>query len=268
MKISEARYGLSEIEDFCATHAEFKYTILQRLFELCPTIVVQDSENKNTVIRDRWYNPNITDESNLEVIVKKDFVAIPLDLINKVVQLNLDHVDGLITPGINLLIITNAESKDDMLAITDAKSKDDLLAITNTKSEDDVLAITNKKEEEQTMEPLVVKFWRRKNLVVAEIIQQDEDIIQRGNFCFIHNGYEIHSVSKPEIWPNHKLYIRGTSIERDEEPFCHSFAESEEAKMFIENISKTIKAFNLTYKEEYREEEEEEEGDFECFEAR
>lgn len=92
---------------------------------------------------------------------------------------------------------------------------------------------------------LTVKFWRIKHLVVAEIIDQDDRLRHMDEYSL--NGFKIKARRCPQIKP-FELYIRGTSKSYDHEIVSYSFADVDEAKWYVKEMSKAIAELNKSFK--------------------
>ena len=98
---------------------------------------------------------------------------------------------------------------------------------------------------------LKVKFIQIKNVVLAKILQQNEET--RGKYELYTysttNGriYTISSNKSPEIQiksNNNMLYIKGDFSDLDDCISCHSFSNEKEAETFIQNMSTCINLYN------------------------
>ncbi|MBQ0124740.1 MAG: hypothetical protein KBS59_00255 [Clostridiales bacterium] len=94
------------------------------------------------------------------------------------------------------------------------------------------------------MSKLKVKFMRYKNVVLAEILEQSEDLL--GKIHEIHDGdddYLIKSLYLPQILKS-KLFIRGSDKLYDHNVASYSYSDTGEAIKAIKNFTEIINEIN------------------------
>ena len=100
----------------------------------------------------------------------------------------------------------------------------------------------NKNESEVNMSKLKVWFLRKKNVVLMEVLEQDENLRSKG--LIVENGdYSIRSVGNPALGRN-TLFVRGESIEMDANVTAREYSTVEAAKEAISAFYKMIHEFN------------------------
>lgn len=94
---------------------------------------------------------------------------------------------------------------------------------------------------------LAVKFTRIRNVVVAEILEQGEEI-KRGKFSFkdADGEHELLSRTYPSI-QDPKLYLRGVSTRFDGCATAYIYESAEEAKKAVKAFTGLIKQYNKTH---------------------
>lgn len=100
------------------------------------------------------------------------------------------------------------------------------------------------------MSKLKVKFLRYKNVVLAEVLEQDESL--RGIWDLNFNKkYSICSFDHPAISESGtRLYIRGESKLRDHCITYETYVDEYEAKKAIKNFTELINEINAEDKED------------------
>lgn len=100
------------------------------------------------------------------------------------------------------------------------------------------------------MSKLKVKFLRYKNIVLAEVLEQDEGL--RGIGKIKSKGeYMIVSSNCPSIYKEDAhLYIRGRDKSRDSLVVCEIYTNEEEAKEAIKNFTGLINEINAEGEED------------------
>lgn len=92
---------------------------------------------------------------------------------------------------------------------------------------------------------LKVKFIKYKNVLIADILEQGEEII-KGNFEFEHDGYNLISAECVMIGScDDTLYIEGRATQKH----CtngYRFNTEEELDKYVAGISNCIRAYNNT----------------------
>lgn len=95
---------------------------------------------------------------------------------------------------------------------------------------------------------LKVKFTRIKNVVVAEILEQGNEI-KRGEFRISDGTYFICSLAEPHL-NDYTLYIRGNYPQFDEFVCAYSYDTIIEAKEAIAAFKALIEKHNSSYSKE------------------
>jgi len=90
---------------------------------------------------------------------------------------------------------------------------------------------------------LRVKIWRTRNVVIAQVLEQDADLRGMGEIRLPGSTYFVESLGYPGI-NSDGLFIRGTVLEKDTLSACYAFSSEEDAILWCTNIIKIINKIN------------------------
>ena len=94
------------------------------------------------------------------------------------------------------------------------------------------------------MDKLGLKFWRNKNVVMMEVIQQDESLRGAGG---IFNNTEDYMIIKSSRQPDlsfSAIFIRGDVDVYDNKVSCICLYTESDAKDYLERCVRTIRKYN------------------------
>ena len=110
-----------------------------------------------------------------------------------------------------------------------------------------MLGLSQKKDE------LIIELFRFENIIYGRILKQGEKvdkIFSAGGNFICKNRLEIYRGSHPELQVN-KLYLQGTSKDRDNMWFCSSYPSISAANDVLDKIKAGIKEFNEYLKNDF-----------------
>lgn len=92
---------------------------------------------------------------------------------------------------------------------------------------------------------LKIKFWRIKNVLLMQVLEQGNEI-KRENFKFCaSNGIEVKSVCRPELTPA-IIYVRGSAKEYDDSIAPREYSNAEGAKEALARYIEAVKEYNTS----------------------
>ena len=92
---------------------------------------------------------------------------------------------------------------------------------------------------------LKIKFWRIKNVLLMQVLEQGNEI-KRENFKFCaSNGIEVKSVCRPELIPD-IIYVRGCEEEYDDNIVPCEYSNAEGAKEALAHYIEAVREYNST----------------------
>ena len=92
---------------------------------------------------------------------------------------------------------------------------------------------------------LKIKFWRIKNVLLMQVLEQGNEI-KRENFKFCaSNGIEVKSLCRPELIPD-IIYVRGCEEEYDDNIVHCEYSNAEGAKEALARYIEAVKEYNTS----------------------
>jgi len=92
---------------------------------------------------------------------------------------------------------------------------------------------------------LKIKFWRIKNVLLMQVLEQGNEI-KRENFKFcVSNGIEVKSLCRPELIPD-IIYVRGCEEEYDDNIVPCEYSNAEGAKEALARYIEAVREYNST----------------------
>ena len=88
---------------------------------------------------------------------------------------------------------------------------------------------------------LKIKFWRIKNVLLMQVLEQGNEIKR---FC-ASNGIEVKSLCRPELIPD-IIYVRGCEEEYDDNIVPCEYSNAEGAKEALARYIEAVREYNST----------------------
>lgn len=93
------------------------------------------------------------------------------------------------------------------------------------------------------IEPIKIKFYRIKNIVLMDIIKQDKNFIPLKNKLFVaSNGIGIHSIHYPQL-TSRSIYLQGDDSINNERVAYYPLPTEEDAILYMEKITQAASEF-------------------------
>ena len=94
---------------------------------------------------------------------------------------------------------------------------------------------------------LKIKFTRKKNIVIMEILEQSNEIIRgSGKLYEGKNDIEIYTGRHPQLFTN-AIYICGTDITKDNFLSVIEFSSIAQAQQFYTRAIEAVEGYNLSH---------------------
>ena len=98
---------------------------------------------------------------------------------------------------------------------------------------------------------LKIKFWRIKNVLLMQVLEQGDEI-ERGFFAFsTSNGVEFNSSRLPEIELK-KIFIRGENKKEDNKVAVFDCEDERKAKILLNRYIEAVRECNNSLRKENR----------------